>query len=1008
MLEGALQLGASEPSPFSNEPPVSTLPPLGDFQLLEEIARGGMGVVYRARQISLNRIVAVKLILIGQFADKSGIRRFQAEAAAAAKLRHPNIIAIHEIGEQSGQHYFSMEYVEGQNLADFMRQQPISIRQAAHLVKKIADAIHYAHQQGIIHRDLKPSNILIDPLLEPRITDFGLARDLQADSDLTLTGQVLGSPNYISPEQARGQSAGPSSDLYSLGAILYHLLTARPPFAAETLTDTLKQAAEHDPVAPRLLNPSIPRDLETICLKCLEKDPAHRYSSAAALSEELTRFLNDEPILAHPLSPPAKAWRWCRRKPALAGLAAALTLSLLLGFIGITLQWRRAEQRADEARRNAYAADMLRAQKEMEEGSIGLAQELLRRYLPTPDQRDLRGWEWRFLWNQCRSDELYSLEAHTVPVNVLCSPNGAVLASGGADGVILWDLEIRQPARRIPYAGSAALALLDKSLFVGGRNGEITLFDLHTSQSTVVVTNVPSSFRSLSVSPDGQYLAAYTSERLHLWSLNHYKQLQSFKLVGGVPNQPAGLAFSPDSSLLAYCRGGDGVIVLWDLEKAETAGTLEGHEDFVHALAFAPGGSTLASGSRDSTVRVWDFRSRKELRRLTEVTGFVLTLDFDSDGEFLAAAGNRQRIHLFETRTWRQIKTFEGHSDTIRSLTFGFNDKTLITGCRDGSIKLWQLSTDLQPSFHPLPEMLSSSALFQGGKGLHLIYTNGTCALWSADPLRELSTRPFPIASFTSSAMSPEGGLWVAKASDGFKVFNHTSGNLLTNLPMRPRLQQRKPLGRSCFEFSRDGLLLAALEDDATCSIWRIARPLDAPPSITPGTNFALYPKTVYALDFSSTARLLTVGYGGGVAEIWNPASGQRLAILTAENETFSVAQTALSREDTTAIIAYGSGKIRIWNIATKTVVAVLGGQLGSFLSVALSPDQRRIAACGGDGIVRIWDAETHAEVAAFNLRQPLHALDFSPDNQNLFVLANNRFGRARLFSFRAPEPAAF
>ena len=353
MLEGALRLSPQE-SQNADFEDSAALPRLGEFELLNEIARGGMGVVYRARQVSLNRIVAVKLILVGQFAEKPAIQRFKSEAASAAKLRHPHIVAIHEIGEHSGQHYFSMEYVDGPNLADFMRQQPISIRQAAQLVKKIAEAVHYAHEQGIVHRDLKPSNILIDPLLEPRITDFGLARDLQSDSDLTLTGQVLGSPNYISPEQASGQPAGPASDIYSLGAILYHLLTGRPPFAAETPTATLHQVATADPISPRVLNPSVARDLETICRKCLEKGADKRYRDAGALAEDLRRFLEHLPITAKAVSPAERAARWCRRKPALAS-ALALMLVVAVGSPIAAFRINRERQRAEEAQKKAEA-----------------------------------------------------------------------------------------------------------------------------------------------------------------------------------------------------------------------------------------------------------------------------------------------------------------------------------------------------------------------------------------------------------------------------------------------------------------------------------------------------------------------------------------------------------------------------------------------------------------------------------------------------------------------------
>src|SRR6185503_2339058 len=249
----------------------------GDYELLEEIARGGMGIVYRARQVSLDRIVAVKMLLAGVLAGKDFVQRFRTEAAAAASLQHVNIVAIHEVGFAEGQHFFAMDYVEGLTLAQLVVKGPLPARHAATYLKTVAEAIHFAHERNVLHRDLKPSNVLIDSATnQPRLTDFGLAKRLEADTELTLTGQVLGSPNYMSPEQAvakRG-TVGRRSDVYSLGAILYHLLTGRAPFQGETLTDVLHQVVNDDPLDPHLFTPRVPPDLETICLKCLEKEPA--------------------------------------------------------------------------------------------------------------------------------------------------------------------------------------------------------------------------------------------------------------------------------------------------------------------------------------------------------------------------------------------------------------------------------------------------------------------------------------------------------------------------------------------------------------------------------------------------------------------------------------------------------------------------------------------------------------------------------------------------------------
>ena len=361
LLSAGLPDSASDPMAFAETITVSTgdldvpstgtrIQYFGDYEIIDEIARGGMGVVYRARQVTLNRTVAVKMILTGQLASREEVQRFFTEAEAAASLQHPNIVTIHEVGEHEGRQYFSMEYVDGPNLAERVRKHPLDAAKAAEYVKIIAEAIHYAHEQGTLHRDLKPSNILLDESDQPQITDFGLAGKTEGDSKLTASGAILGTPAYMSPEQAGAQRAliGPASDVYSLGAVLYELLTGRPPFQAATPMDTLVQVLEQEPVSPKLLNAGIPDDLATICLKCLEKRPDGRYLTAGQLAEDLDRFLNQEPILARPASSLRKLWSFTKRRPwavtAVVSLivTAALGLACYLLIENSFLRWQQA------------------------------------------------------------------------------------------------------------------------------------------------------------------------------------------------------------------------------------------------------------------------------------------------------------------------------------------------------------------------------------------------------------------------------------------------------------------------------------------------------------------------------------------------------------------------------------------------------------------------------------------------------------------------------------------
>jgi eukaryotic-like serine/threonine-protein kinase len=1027
--------GDGPSSPSSLRP--SKLNCFGDYELLEEIARGGMGIVFKARQVSLNRLVALKMILAGKLASPALVQRFHTEAEAAANLKHPNIVAIHEVGEHEGQHYFSMDYIAGQSLAERVRQGPMPLKEAATCIQSIAGAIYYAHQRGVLHRDLKPSNILLDAKDNPHITDFGLAKLVEQESSLTQSEATLGTPSYMSPEQAAGgaKQLTTAADIYSLGAIFYELLTGRPPFHASTALETMRRVMEDEPVPPsrianhdlRSASPSaergisrkaqivnrIDRDSETICLKCLRKDPEARYASAEALAEDLARWQNGEPIHARPVGPAEKLWRWCRRKPVVASLGAAALVLLLAVMIGspmaiyrINHERQRAEQgelaaRRSElvARQKAYASDLNLAQQALSQNNLGRAQELLNRHRPSANQlhssrreeahpqlgtrnseletrqslftsaTDLRGWEWRYLWQQCQSGALFALGHKSNPIFSLASSfDGKWLAVGEQDEgrLSVWDLQKREEIVEFPtgegpvfavFSPRARLLAFSRGVAWPSSNTRhcVGIWDGDTGQTVELPLAGPC--RGLAFSGDGQTLVGLSAGsiispeggQLTLWKVPDGKKLAhhpagQIRWQWGTP-----FAVAPDLSVAAYPLSTDTLRVV-DLRTGQERWKARLSNHIVTALAISPDGRILASGSGfgPSPIRLWDLALGNTVDISDNHGGYVSALGFSKDGKTLVSGSSDQMIRWWATEGLRPLRTLLGHRSEVASLAVLPDNEILVSGGKDGSILVWNAgaSERARPEIR-LPENLIAWSFDTNSRTVLTCDRKGRVGRWQGSYLVE--ERLFEMgANVAQAAFLSHRSIVLARLRDGtIQVWDLNTRTFSRDLPLALTAPPRWLCMAQGNRLIIGGLASETLHE-LDITTWRKVRTWRGPAQLHAG---ALSPEGRVCV---------TLGYGGA-SRVTDLITGHtrvtNFEIKDASDATFTADGKLLAT-------ATHRGFASIWDAATLQPVADLRGFLQGVYSVAFSPDgQRLVAGSDGKEAIKLWDVESQQEL---------------------------------------------
>ena len=936
------------------------LPKLPGYELLGTLGQGGMGVVYKARDVQLKRLVAIKMIRAGANARTDELARFRVEAEAVARLQHPNIVQIHGIGDHDGLPFVVLEFVNGGSLDKRVNGTPLLTRDAARIVEVLARATQAAHDGNIIHRDLKPANVLLTAEGIPKISDFGLAKRLEDEAGRTQTGDVMGTPSYMSPEQAAGRTdeLGPATDIYALGAILYDLLTGRPPFKATTPMETLRQVLDQEPVTPRQLNPAVDRDVETICLKSLSKSPARRYATASDLAEDLRRWLHGEPITARPVSRTERMMRWCRRNPMVSSLIATAAILLVAVAVVSTVSAVQLNDLANRERNEATRAnnEMKRANNETETAkrekakALDLAKDnamLAEKEKTARVKADLSSDD------ALRQTKLAKRHLYNARMNLAQSA-----WEGGNVGQTVALLDLYRPA--------AGKETSPDDL----RGFEWYYWDRLCHSELLSLKGHADEVNGVAFSLDGSRLASAAGDRtVKLWHATTGEEMLTLKGHTGIVTS---VAFCPDDKRLASASY-DKTVKVWNATSGQEMLTLKGHTDIVTSVAFCPDDKRLASASHDKTVKVWNATSGQEMLTLKGHAGWVRSVAFSLDGNRLASASSDQTVKVWDAASGQEMLTLKGHDHDVLSVAFSPDGKWLASASQDETVKVWDAMSG--------QEMLTLKGYTAGvvfspdGKRLAAAAADRTVKIFDAMSGQLVLTLKGHTGRVNSVAFTADGKRLASASRDQtVKVWDATSGQETFTLDT----QHNNAL--TSVSLSPDGKRLASASGDPTVKVWNAT-------TRTELLKLKGHKGQVWCVAFNANGKHLASGGYDKTVKVWDVASGEIL--LDLNGHTSQVKSVAFSPDGKRLASASGvlrqTGEIIVWDAASGHELLTLKGHTAAVKCVAFSPDGKRLASGSEDLTVKVWDAASGQEM--FTLKGHagwIRSVAFSVDGKRL------------------------